>query len=121
MFRDDAENLCRLDDVLRLAADHDLLAHERELHRAVGKRFLDFPFQHLEGLLEGLHLGLQTLPFFQHVERRAFRIGQDHDHVAQGPVLLLGSLGSRGSGNQRLRTVLPGFLPTTANSWSVTI
>ena len=87
MFRDDAENLCRLDNILRLAAHHDLLAHQRELDRAVGKRFLDFPFQHLERLLEGFHLGLQTLPLFQHVQRRAFRIGQDHDHVAQGPVL----------------------------------
>ena len=42
-----------------------------------------------ERLLEGLHLGLQTSPLFQHVQRGAFRIGQDHDHVAQRPVLPL--------------------------------
>ena len=88
VFRDDAENLCRLDNILRLAAHDDLLAHERELDRAVGKRLLDFPFQHLERLLEGFRLGLQTLPFFQHLQRRAFRIGQDHDHVAQSPILV---------------------------------
>ncbi len=88
MFGDDAEDLCRLDDVLALAADHDLLAHQRELDRAVGKGLLDFSFQDLERLLEGLHLGLQTLSLCQHVQRSAFRIGQDHDHVAQGPVLL---------------------------------
>ncbi len=89
MFRDDAENLRRLDNVLRLAAHHDLLAHQRELNGAVGKCFLDFSFQYLERLLEGFHLGLQTPPLFQHVERGAFRIGQDDDHVAQRPVLPL--------------------------------
>src|ERR1039458_7200353 len=30
MFRDNAENLCGFDGILGLAADHDLLAHERE-------------------------------------------------------------------------------------------
>ncbi len=87
MFRNDAEDLCRLDSILRFAAHHDLLADQRKLNCAIGECFLDFPFQDLEGLLEGFHLRLQTFPLFHHVERRAFRIGQDHYHVAQGAVL----------------------------------
>ena len=119
MIGDDAEDLCRLDDILALAADHDLFAHERELDRAIGKGFLDFPFQDLQGLLEGLHLGLQTLPLGQHVQRSTFRIGQDQYHVAQDPIPLR-VVGIAGSGNQRLRTVVPCILPTTAISSSVT-
>ena len=67
MFRNDAEDLCRLDSILRFAAHHDLLADQRKLNCAVGECFLDFPFQDLEGLLEGFHLRLQTFPLFHHV------------------------------------------------------
>ena len=58
VLRDDAENLCRLDNILRLAAHDNLIAHQRELDGAVRERFLDFALQHLERLREGFHLGL---------------------------------------------------------------
>ena len=77
VLRDDAENLCRFDNILRFAAHDNLVAHQRELDCAVGKCFLDFAFQHLEHLLE-CRLGLQTLPFLQHVEP-APQDRADHD------------------------------------------
>ena len=93
MFGDDAEDLCGFNGVLGLATNHDLLAHERELNRAVGKGPLDFAFQGLDRLLEALDLGLQATTLGQEIQRGAVRIGLDRDRIAQDAVATAGYWG----------------------------
>ena len=88
MFGHDAEDLCSFNGVLGLSTNHDLLAHERELNRAIGKCRLDFPFQDLDRLLKSLDLGLQAFPLGQQLECGTVRVGLDHDRIAQGPIPL---------------------------------
>ena len=53
---DDPQDLRGFDYVLGLAPHHNLLADHIQMHGAIGKRVLDFRFQHLERGLVGFYL-----------------------------------------------------------------
>ena len=84
---DNGEYLRRFDDVLGFAADDNLLANHRKLHRAIREGFLDLRLEYLQRRLVGFHFGLAAPSFVPSRILVLHCVAEHDDEVAEGLVL----------------------------------